>query len=120
MEYKVINSCHGFLGRMWEKGEVVEIDPAMNPPRHFVPLEDAVPDPPKPKPHRTEAVELAPGKQRAVEGGLSTGQAVNKIGRMADMTTDKVPNQAQEKAVVKTPRKPRTRRSKKNAGSVKR
>jgi len=125
MEYKVINSCHGFLGRMWEKGEVVEIDPAMNPPRHFVPIEDAIPDPPKPVPHRTEPVELAPGKQRAVEGGLATGQSVNKMGRMADMTTDKVPNQSQEKVVVKTPRRrPAVRRAKpskkKVAGSVKR
>jgi len=108
---------------MWEKGEVVEIDPAMNPPRHFVPLADFVPDPPKPPPHRTEPVELAPGQQRKVEGGITTGQSVNRIGRMADMTTDKVPNIADEKKVVKTPRRrPRraTTSKKKDAGSVKR
>jgi len=125
MKYKVINTCHGFLGRMFLKGEIVELDPATNPPRHLVPLEDVVPDAPKPAPHRTEPVELAPGQQRKVEGGLADNQAVNSIGRMANMTTDKVPNIAQEKAVVKTPRKRRpanraTTSKKKDAGSVKR
>ncbi|RJO64166.1 MAG: hypothetical protein C4540_04610 [Candidatus Omnitrophota bacterium] len=34
-KYEVLRDCYGFQNRYWEKGEIVEIDPEMNPPKHF-------------------------------------------------------------------------------------
>lgn len=33
--YIVERQCFGFKKRLWEKGQIVELDPASNPPRHF-------------------------------------------------------------------------------------
>jgi hypothetical protein len=105
MRYRVVRDCAGFRGRFWEKGTIVDIDPSENPPHHFVPA-DANPEPIKPPPHRTEAVEVAPGQERKVIGGMNVGLDVNRIDRV--MTVDKVPN-SQSNGTVK----------KKDAGSVK-
>jgi hypothetical protein len=39
LKYIVQRKCHGFRGRLWEEGEVVEIGENENPPHHFKPLE---------------------------------------------------------------------------------
>jgi len=112
MKYKVVTSCHGFLGRMWEEGEIVEVDPSTNPPRHLVPLEDTQEDVPKPPPHRTESQDVMPGTQRSVVGGMSAGLTDERIPNKGS-TTDQLPNNV----------KPRRRRAapskKKGVGSVK-
>ncbi len=106
MKYRVVTNCAGFRGQFWEKGTIVDLDPKENPPHHFVPV-DKNPEPPKPPPHRTEAIEVEPGQERKVVGGMSAGLEVNKIDRI--MTVDKVPNQSQYSASSK----------KKDAGFVK-
>ena len=108
MKYKVVNTCVGFRGLHWEEGQIVEIEPSENPPRHFVPLEN-VPEKPKAEPHRTEAFEVAPGMKRGIVGGMASSLENTKIDRI--MTTDKVPNFSQP--YVKTSKK-------KDVGSVKR
>ena len=113
MKYKVINSCFGFRGRYWTAGEVVDLDPSENPPRHFVPLEEVPVEAPR-VPHRTEAVEVIPGQQRKVIGGMSVGLEKTKVDRI--MTTDKVP--IGKEVVKKTPK--RRTKKKADAGSVKR
>ena len=45
MKYKVITRCF-WNKRLWELDAIVEIDPALNPPKHFVRL-DQVKEPPK-------------------------------------------------------------------------
>lgn len=35
MKYLVLRDCYGFMGKLWKKNSVVEIDPALNPPHHF-------------------------------------------------------------------------------------
>jgi hypothetical protein len=91
MDYKVVTKCVGFQGKKWEVGTIVDIDPSENPPKHFVPLNQVASEPQKKtEPHRTEPVEMAPGKNREVIGGMGSGLEKQKLGRI--MTTDKVPN----------------------------
>jgi hypothetical protein len=101
MKYKVVTKCIGFRGRKWNEGTIVDIDPSENPPRYFVPLEQA-PKPTITEPHRTEPMEMAPGKSREVIGGIGAGLEKQKIGRI--LTTDKVPN-AKPKTKLREPKK---------------
>lgn len=39
-KYKVIRDTHGFQGRYWNQGDIVDLDEAEKPPRHFVPVSD--------------------------------------------------------------------------------
>ena len=34
-KYIVSRSCHGYKGRMWDEGQIVELEDGSNPPRHF-------------------------------------------------------------------------------------
>ena len=111
MEYKVVKTNHGFKGRMWEAGQIVDLDPSDNPPKFFVPVEDLEPEKPK-VPHRTEPLEMAPGAQRKVEGGFADGKGIKTLPRI--LTTDEVPNNVEEPV-----KKKRRRRRSKDVGSVK-
>jgi len=116
MQYKVIRVCAGFRGQYWTKGTIVDIDPAENPPKHFVPLEAVPPTPPKVS-HRTEPLELAPGQNRPVVGGLAAvmNNQHEKIPRI--QTQDPI---QEEPPVKEEPKKSKRTRRKKIAGSVKR
>ena len=87
MKYKVITT-NQFRTRLWMEGDIVELDPALNPPKHFQPLDEVV-EQPKPKPHRTEAQEVAPGKVIEPKGGMAANLGKNEIPRV--LTIDKVP-----------------------------
>ncbi|MFA5217138.1 hypothetical protein [Sulfuricurvum sp.] len=103
MDYKVVRTCFGFRGLKWIEGTIVhDIDPSENPPKHFVPLNQAPKEEPK-EPHRTEPKEMDPGKSREVTGGFAHGSGIQKIDRI--MTTDKVPNNAKQNPKLK--RRPR-------------
>ena len=39
-KYIVKTRCHGFRRRIWEVGQIVDIDPTENPPHHFVRIKD--------------------------------------------------------------------------------
>ena len=41
MKYKVIKRCL-WNKRTWDEGDEADLDPATNPPKHFVPLKDFV------------------------------------------------------------------------------
>jgi len=97
MKYKVMTTCFGFRGRKWEAGEVVDINPSENPPKHFVSLASAPPEEVR-IPHRTEPQEMPIGKNREVEGGLAHGLNL-KLDRI--LTTDKVPNNVQQPVKLK-------------------
>lgn len=40
IRYKVERKCSGFLGRVWEAGQIVDLDDDASPPRHFVKQEE--------------------------------------------------------------------------------
>lgn len=91
-----MTKCFGFRGKVWEEGEIVEVLPSENPPKHFMLLEE-VSEVKKTEPHRTEPMEMVAGKNREVIGGLGNTMEGQKIPRI--MTTDKVPNNV--KSVIK-------------------
>lgn len=68
-KYKVVTRCHGFRKRLWEIGQIVEIDPSENPPKHFVLVQGEVPA----KPVETDQMPLsALGKSPEVKGGMAS------------------------------------------------
>ena len=93
MKYKVLTDCFGFRGRYWEKGTVVEVSKEENPPKHFAPMESVV-DVHK-VPHRTEPLEMEPGKNREVYGGFAHEMSKKKIPRIP--TVEDIPNNAEPK-----------------------
>ena len=93
----------GFRGQFWEKGTIVEVGSNEKPPKHFVPIEQVVPDQPKVEPHRTEAKEVMPGKTLEVKGGMAAGLKKQRLKRI--MTIDEVPNQVVRKLRGKSPKK---------------
>lgn len=92
MDYKVVETCHGFRGQKWIKGTIVrDVRPDEKPPKWFVPLDKAPKEAPAPEPHRTEPLEVAPGQNRSVPGGFAHNSGIQKIDRQ--MTTDQVPHE---------------------------
>ena len=51
LKYKVVRDCHGFKGRYWTEGEIVDLPEGDNPPRHFVLLSDLGAENPKKAKH---------------------------------------------------------------------
>jgi hypothetical protein len=74
-KYKVIRTCHGFKGRLWEEGQIVELEDDETPPSHFVDYFSVEPkkeepviekkDPQKPMP-------IEVGKPIKPEGGFAS------------------------------------------------
>lgn len=42
-KYIIATTCHGYKGRMWEEGQIVELEDDDNPPRHFKLVDDFIP-----------------------------------------------------------------------------
>lgn len=42
-KYLVKTTCHGYKGRLWDEGEIVELEDDANPPNHFQLIEDGQP-----------------------------------------------------------------------------
>ncbi len=72
MRYLVATRCY-WNGRLYDRGEVVDLTPGVEPPEHFKAAEpvhkpDVVPEPvpdpePEPEPESTPEPEPAPGKR---------------------------------------------------------
>lgn len=59
-KYEVLRDCYGFMGRYWEKGDIVEIDSKNNPPHHFKLVSDStIPSPEEKVPKPIELAELS-------------------------------------------------------------
>lgn len=100
MKYKAIRRSYGFLGRLWNVDDIVDVDDSVIPPHHFVPIgavKKPVVDPGKP-------VELEPGQQLKVKGGFGHNLSSTPLPRI--LTTDVVPNNVSPAPLKKT-RKPR-------------
>lgn len=100
-----MTDCVGFQGRYWVAGTIVDIDPSQNPPRFFVPLETVVEQ--QKVVHRTEPIEMTPGKNREVVGGLA--HDLNKTVLPRILTTDKLPNNVEP--IIKKKRLGRPRKN---------
>lgn len=70
-KYKVIRRCHGFRRRLWEEGQIVDIDPSENPPHHFVMIEDK--EVPKVEPIKDVHSLADLQKTPEVKGGMGLG-----------------------------------------------
>lgn len=67
-KYKVVETCYGFRGGYWEKGQIVDIDPKEKPPKWFVPINspqknDPPPEDPPLKPETVEPPVEEPQKE---------------------------------------------------------
>ena len=68
-KYKVVTRCHGFRKRLWEIGQIVEIDPSENPPKHFVLVQGEI----IAKPFESDQMPLsALGRPAEVKGGMAS------------------------------------------------
>ncbi len=70
IRYKVARRCHGFKGRMWEEGQIVDLEDNDIPPYHFVRTDESPITEVKTEP----LVALSDmGKIPEVKGGMNAG-----------------------------------------------
>lgn len=72
-KYTVLRDCHGFQGRYWSKGTVIELADDVTPPKHFKLVSEGS----VAKPVAQDLGDILPlsevGKKPVITTGMSTG-----------------------------------------------